>query len=132
MANGTETIITVMEREWPRWMIWCVPRAVGPPTWCARPWDLPDAANVINAGSAQWLAEAIAEADPALPAGDYARHKEAGLAARRFGWPWTIEWDPAAREFTARHSGREPDYYPDVAAMTAALEIWRAAIMDGP
>ncbi len=51
--------------DWPRWQVWVVPGAAGPPTWCARRHEDRDAvpARVLNAGSAEHLAECIAEAD---------------------------------------------------------------------
>jgi hypothetical protein len=58
-VTGTEEIIAAMEREWPRWQIWTVHKVVGT-TWCARRWD--EEKQVLNAGSAQELAEALEEA----------------------------------------------------------------------
>ena len=58
--TGTEAIVAAMEREWPRWQIWTVHKVVGGDTWCARRWD--DEKQVLNAGSAQELAEALEEA----------------------------------------------------------------------
>jgi hypothetical protein len=131
-VTGTEAIIAAMEREWPRWQIWNVTKVVGPDAWCAQPWDMAEPANVINAGSPQWLAEAIAAADRALPAADWEPYREAGLIQRRFRWPWTITWDPARREFTATHAGmREPMHHPDGPTLAAELAAWRAQVTEG-
>lgn len=54
IAEERQTI-AAMEREWPRWQVWTVHKVVGGTTWCARRWD--DEKQVINAGSAQELAE---------------------------------------------------------------------------
>ena len=131
--NATDReVIAVMEREWPRWQIWTVVRAVGPTSWHAQPWDMAEPANVVTATSPEWLAETIADTDAHLPAADWQPYAEAGAIQRRFRWPWTITWDPARREFTATHAGmREPMHYPDGPTLAAELAAWRAQVMDG-
>ncbi len=133
MADGSvNEIISGLEARWPRWQCWYVPRVTGGPVWCARPWDIPGASRVINTGGPATLEAAIADADAALPPGDYAPHREAGRIARRFGWPWTVGYDPAARCFTARHRDlAEPLRYPDAATLEAELAAWDAAHAGG-
>ena len=55
VANPTDEIVTELERDWPQWQIWVVPRVYGGPVWCARRWD--DERHVLNAGSPDELAE---------------------------------------------------------------------------
>jgi hypothetical protein len=57
MPNPTNEIVAALEREWPRWQVWVVHRAVGGPVWCARRWD--DHGQVLNADSATELAEQL-------------------------------------------------------------------------
>jgi hypothetical protein len=66
----TNEIIKRLEADWPRWQVWAVRRAVGGTVWCARRWEDADAvpARVLNAGSADELAEQLEEA--AAGAGD--------------------------------------------------------------
>jgi hypothetical protein len=131
-VTARDAVADALEHEFGRWQIWVVDRAVGPASWHARPWDMPEPPNVITAGSAGELAEALVAADPALPAAEWEPFREAGLIGRRFGWPWTIAWDPAGREFTATHAGmREPMHYPDGPTLAAELAAWRAQVQDG-
>jgi hypothetical protein len=60
MQNPTDEIVKRLEVDWPRWQIWVVNRVVGGPVWCARRWD--DHGQVLNAGSADELAECLEEA----------------------------------------------------------------------
>jgi hypothetical protein len=60
MGNPTEGAVAQLERDRPRWQVWVVPRAVGGPVWCARRHD--DHKKVINADSAEYLAEYIEQA----------------------------------------------------------------------
>ena len=53
MKNPTGQIVAALERDWPNWQIWAVPRAVGGTIWCARRWD--DGKHVLNAASADEL-----------------------------------------------------------------------------
>jgi hypothetical protein len=65
--NATEKIITELEARWPRWQCWVVIKVVGGTTWCARPWEDPVPARVLNAGSPAELEEYLTEADAGLP-----------------------------------------------------------------
>ncbi len=56
--NQFEAIVAELEREWPDWQFWYVPRAVGGTIWCARRWD--GTGRVLNAGSPAELAEYLA------------------------------------------------------------------------
>jgi hypothetical protein len=56
--NQFETIVAELEREWPDWQFWYVPRAVGGTIWCARRWD--GTGRVLNADSPDELAEYLA------------------------------------------------------------------------
>ena len=49
MGNPTDAIVAALERDWPGWQIWVVPRVYGGPVWCARRWD--DERRVLNASS---------------------------------------------------------------------------------
>jgi hypothetical protein len=63
MGNPTtDEIVKALERDWPRWQIWTVNRYVGGTTWCARRWDWKPGDTVLNAGTAEHLAEYLAEA----------------------------------------------------------------------
>jgi hypothetical protein len=57
--NHFEAIVAALERDWPGWQVWYVPKAVGGITWCARRWD--DESNVLNADSADELTELLEE-----------------------------------------------------------------------
>ena len=57
--NHFEAIVAALERDWPGWQVWYVPKAVGGITWCARRWD--DESNVLNADSADDLTELLEE-----------------------------------------------------------------------
>ena len=56
--NHFQAIVAELERDWPDWQIWYVPRAIGGMTWCARRWD--DEKHVLNAGNPDELAEYLA------------------------------------------------------------------------
>jgi hypothetical protein len=60
-VTAEQEVIAAMEREWPAWQVWVVQRVQGGPVWCARRRD--DEGHVLNAGSAQELAEALAAAE---------------------------------------------------------------------
>ena len=47
--NHFQAIVAALERDWPDWQVWYVPRAVGGMTWCARRWD--GTGQVLNADS---------------------------------------------------------------------------------
>ncbi len=49
--------VTALERDWPDWLVWTVSPYMGSPEWCARRGD--DRKNVLNADSAEHLAEAL-------------------------------------------------------------------------
>jgi hypothetical protein len=53
-VNHFEVLVAELERDWPDWQIWYVPKAIGGMTWCARRWD--DEEHVLNAGSPDELA----------------------------------------------------------------------------
>jgi len=57
MKNPTNEIVAALERDWPRWQVWVVQRAVGGQTWCARRWD--DEKTVLNADSPDELEEQL-------------------------------------------------------------------------
>jgi len=64
-VTADDSALAQLQADWPRWQIWVVPGvAGGPPTWCARRHADRDAvpARVLNAGSAEHLAEYIAAA----------------------------------------------------------------------
>ena len=64
-VTADDSALAQLQADWPRWHIWVVPGvAGGPPTWCARRHADRDAvpARVLNAGSAEHLAEYIAAA----------------------------------------------------------------------
>lgn len=61
MENPTDQIVSKLERDWPSWQVWVVPRVVGGPVWCARRWDWQPGGVVLNEDSAEHLAEALAE-----------------------------------------------------------------------
>jgi hypothetical protein len=62
MANPTDAKIAELERDWPNYQIWTVPRTHGYTVWCARRWDWKPGDVVLNEDSAEHLAEALAEA----------------------------------------------------------------------
>ena len=51
--NHFQAIVAALERDWPDWQVWYVPKAIGGITWCARRWD--DEKHVLNADSADEL-----------------------------------------------------------------------------
>jgi hypothetical protein len=55
--NQFEVIVTELERDWPDWQFWYVPRAVGGTIWCARRWD--DERQVINTDSPDALEDRL-------------------------------------------------------------------------
>lgn len=60
MGNPNDDTVITLERDWPNWQVWVVNRVYGGPVWCARRWD--DERRVLNAGSAEELAEMLEEA----------------------------------------------------------------------
>jgi hypothetical protein len=58
MENPTDAIVAALERDWPDWQVWYVPRAVGGTTWCARRWD--ETGRVLNVGSPKELSAMLA------------------------------------------------------------------------
>jgi hypothetical protein len=60
MENATDQAVAALERDWPRWQIWTVPRAVGGTIWCARRHD--NHRRVLNAHSPTELEEYLEEA----------------------------------------------------------------------
>jgi hypothetical protein len=60
MEETTKQIIAGLEREWPRWQVWCVYRVVGGPVWCARPWaGGDDGRHTLNASSPEELEQML-------------------------------------------------------------------------
>jgi hypothetical protein len=55
--NHFQAIVAALERDWPDWQVWYVPRAVGGMIWCARRWN--DEKHVLNADSPDGLAELL-------------------------------------------------------------------------
>jgi hypothetical protein len=55
VTNPSDAIVVELERQWPNWQVWYVPRVVGGTVWCARRWD--DERHVLNAGSPEELSE---------------------------------------------------------------------------
>ena len=57
--NHFQAIVAQLERDWPDYQVWYVPRAAGLPvvTWHARRWD--ETGEAIHAGSPEELADAI-------------------------------------------------------------------------
>jgi hypothetical protein len=47
--NHFQAITARLERDWPDYQVWYVPKAIGGMTWCARRWD--ETGDVINATS---------------------------------------------------------------------------------
>ncbi len=64
MGNPNDDALAQLRHEWARWEVWVVYNVIGPPTWCARRYEDRDAvpARVLNADSAEHLAEALEEA----------------------------------------------------------------------
>jgi hypothetical protein len=58
-VNTTDETVTALERDWPNWQIWVVPRVEGGPVWCARRWDWQPGDPVLNEDTVQHLAEAL-------------------------------------------------------------------------
>jgi len=58
--NHFPAIVAVLERDWPDYQVWYVPKAVGGTTWCARRWD--GSGDTLNADSPEHLAEYLEEA----------------------------------------------------------------------
>lgn len=59
MANLTRETIIRLEREYPDWQVWVVPRAAGGNLWCARLWT--DHRHVLNEDSAVELEQRLAD-----------------------------------------------------------------------
>jgi hypothetical protein len=57
--NHFQAIVAALERDWPDWQVWYVPRAVGGMTWCARRWD--DEKHVLDAASPDELEQQLEE-----------------------------------------------------------------------
>jgi hypothetical protein len=55
--NHFQAIVAALERDWPGWQVWYVPRAVGGMIWCGRRWD--DEKRALNADSPDELAELL-------------------------------------------------------------------------
>jgi hypothetical protein len=54
--------VAALERDWPNYQVWVVHRVYGGPVWCAKRWDWQPGQPVLNAGSADELAEYLEEA----------------------------------------------------------------------
>jgi hypothetical protein len=61
MANPNDETIMRLERDYPGWQVWVVYRYIGGPVWCARRWDWQPGQTVLNADSAEHLAQYLAE-----------------------------------------------------------------------
>jgi hypothetical protein len=57
--NPTDEIVAALERAWPNWQVWTVPKAIGGTIWYARRSD--GTGRVLNAASADELAEYLEE-----------------------------------------------------------------------
>jgi hypothetical protein len=57
MQNRTNEIVAALEKDWPKWQILVVYKAVGGIIWCARRWD--DEHHVLNAASPDELADML-------------------------------------------------------------------------
>jgi hypothetical protein len=94
MENPTANeIIKRMEADWPHWQVWVVNRVVGGPVWCARRWD--DNGQVLNAGSADELADCLEEASTPVsePETDYTGYAMYQEAVRAYpGQPAFAAW----------------------------------------
>ncbi len=55
--NHFQAIVAALERDWPDWQVWYVPKAIGGMTWCARRWD--GSGRVVNADSPNGLVELL-------------------------------------------------------------------------
>jgi hypothetical protein len=65
MGNPTDAIVAALEHDWPNWQVWTVPTWDGHQRgtiWCARRWDWQPGQTVLNAHTADELAEYLAEA----------------------------------------------------------------------
>jgi hypothetical protein len=63
MANPIDEAIKALEADWPNWQVWTVSHAVGRRiTWCARRWDWKPGDAVLNAATAEHLAEYLEDA----------------------------------------------------------------------
>jgi hypothetical protein len=62
MMNTTDAKVAALERDWPNYQVWTVPRTHGYTVWCAKRWDWQPGDPVLNADSAEHLAEYLAEA----------------------------------------------------------------------
>jgi hypothetical protein len=60
-VSAQQEVIIAMERKFPRWQIWVVPRVDGGTLWCGRKWD--DEKQVLNAGSPGELEQALETAE---------------------------------------------------------------------
>jgi hypothetical protein len=56
--NHFQAIVAALERDWPNWQVWYVPKAIGGMTWCARRWD--GQGELLNADSPDELADYLA------------------------------------------------------------------------
>ena len=61
MPNPTDEKIAELERAWPNYQVWTVQCVVGGTLWCAKRWDWQPGGTVLNAHSAEELAEYLAE-----------------------------------------------------------------------
>jgi hypothetical protein len=55
--NPTNAVVAELERDWPRWQIWVIHKAIGGQIWCARRWDC--TGQTINADSPDELTEQL-------------------------------------------------------------------------
>jgi hypothetical protein len=56
-VNHFQAIVAALERDWPDWQVWYVPKAIGGMIWCARRRD--DEKHVLNAASPDELTELL-------------------------------------------------------------------------
>jgi hypothetical protein len=57
VKHPNDDALAQLERDWPRWQIWTVPRYIGGTAWCARLRD--NHQKVISSDSARHLAEEL-------------------------------------------------------------------------
>jgi hypothetical protein len=108
MGNPTDETIAQLERDWPAWFFWTVPRLVGYTVWCCRRRD--DPTVILNADTPEHLAEAL-EDQVSEPLGD-----ESHIPA---------PWCPRAQDSTGWVSGSSGSERPaTVAALSRRFPGW--------
>ena len=68
LSETQQRLIFDLEREHPRFMVWLVPTASGPPIWCARMKDdHTTTRTLINTGSSDDLDRCMTEVETHIP-----------------------------------------------------------------